>query len=101
MSVLRKRAAGAVLVLGVLLGGLGTAALIHVPAKAEAQADAKASTPGRYQVSAFGYGYGYTGPNSTSSVAKYGAYVVDTQTGEVFVTIESGKPHLVGSVGEK
>lgn len=101
MLALRMRAAGAVLAVGAILGGLGTAALIHGPAKAEAQADAKAGVPGRYQVSSFGYGYGYTGPTSTNSQSKWGAYVVDTQTGELYLIFDNAKPHLIGRVGEK
>lgn len=101
MKAWNSRAAGAILAAGVVLGGLGMGAWIQGPAKAEAQAEAKASTSGRYQISSFGYGYGYTGTNTTNSQSKYGTYIVDTQTGEVFVIVESGKPHSLGRVGEK
>ena len=101
MELLRRKAAGAILAAGVILGGLGTAALIHGPAKAEAQAEAKHAIPGRYQVSSFAYGYGYTGPGTTNSQSKWGAYLVDTQTGETFLSIEGASLRSIGKTPEK
>ncbi len=103
MAARNKVVAGAVLASGILFGGLGMAALMGGPraAEARAQADAKAAAPGRYQVASFAYGYGYSSPNSTATSSKWGAYVVDTQTGELYLSTEGGKPRPIGRVEEK
>ena len=49
----------------------------------------------RYQVSAFGFP---AGPRGTGE--KHGAYIVDTATGDVFLTTNGNKPVPVGSVAD-
>jgi len=103
MTTSLKTKGGAILLAGLIVGSLAAAALIHGTAFAEvrAQATPQASAPGRYQVSSFAYGYGYAAAGTSGSQSKVGAYVVDTETGDLYLIVEGGKPHLVGRVGEK
>jgi hypothetical protein len=100
---IHRTLAGATLVAGVILGGFATAALVHGAGAAEAlaQAEAKPSAPGRYQISSFYFGYGYSGEGRMVSESKWGAYILDTQTGDLSLSVEGGKPAPVGRVGEK
>jgi hypothetical protein len=107
MMAFWRTKSGAVLLAGLIVGSLATAALIHGPGVGDvhAQAGPQPFTPGRYQVSSFAYGYGYAAyganGNSSGNQSKWGAYVVDTQTGDLYMSIEGGKPHLVGRIGDK
>ncbi|QEL19235.1 hypothetical protein [Limnoglobus roseus] len=77
----------------VLFGGhMGTLAQAQTP-----PAGATAAV-GRYQLSAYGYGMGNGGAGSRTG---YGAYVLDTQTGEVFAVEARGDLTSIGSVGKK
>lgn len=66
-----------------------------------AQAQGPAPEQPRYQISAFGFGYGYAKERgATENKERHGAYVLDTQTGQVWLTVDNlsgfkkiGKPN--------
>jgi hypothetical protein len=60
------------------------------PAPAQPPPVAQPQVVGRFQVSSYGY--------SRSDGATNGAYIVDTQTGEVFQVHGNNPPALIGSV---
>lgn len=64
----------------------------------------KPAAPGRYQISAWSYGYGYGIGTATSSSSKseekHGAYILDTQTGDVWLTQRGANPTHVGTVAK-
>ena len=79
--------------------GSGVAVLLLIASllggifRAPAQAQAPAALPqavGRYQLSSFSYSWG----NGSTC----GAYVLDTQTGEVFQVVGKEPPERIGSV---
>jgi hypothetical protein len=75
------------IVLAILLFGGGS-----VRDRAEAQPAPEARVPqiGRYQISSFSYRW--------SDGSTCGAYILDTQTGEVFQTVGKNAPEPIGSV---
>lgn len=87
------KARSVALVAAGVAAGLLAFALSGGPAVQAQQAAAGAN--GRYQISAYGYGLGTGGAGSKSEA---GAYILDTQTGEVFVVVGNNAPRSVGSV---
>ena len=87
---------------GVAAGAAGTLLLTGGGgSRADAQPPAAAAKPaeaGRYQVSAWGTSQFV--PGSPVQVV-HGAYIVDSQTGDVYSTTNAEKPKRVGSVGGK
>jgi hypothetical protein len=89
---------------GAVAGVAGTLLMTGHPAppvQAQPPAAAQPAKPadgGRYQISA--WGVGQMTPAGKMQVAN-GAYIIDTQTGEVFSVANEGKPKPVGSVAEK
>ncbi len=76
--------------------GVLAAVLFGGHAGTPVQAQPAASTAAsRYQISA--YGLSSSGAESRSV---RGAYILDTQTGEVFEVVASGAPTLIGSVAK-
>jgi hypothetical protein len=63
---------------------------------AAAQQAAKANPP-RFQVSSFAYP-GYVFPNSSEVKGGYGAYFVDTQTGDIWAVFGDAKPRRLGKL---
>jgi hypothetical protein len=86
---------------GVIAGGLASV-VFSTPASKLVQAQTAASAApgavGRYQLSAYGYGLG---DGSTGSLSEHGAYILDIQTGEVFVVRHHDAPKSLGSVGKR
>jgi hypothetical protein len=103
MKQLRRSLAGVVLVAGGMIGGGASSVLLRGTGMSDAQAqvEPKMSAPGRYQVSSFSFGYGYSGDGRTNDQMKWGAYVLDTQTGDLYLAMDRAKPSLIGRVGEK
>ena len=71
---------------------LRVAVMLAVAAPARAEPAPKATEVGRYQISA----YGFSTPGGTG----WGAYIIDTATGEVFHVVNQNKPELLGSVAK-
>ena len=85
--------------LGIVIGVLGTLLLSgHSGTPVQAQPAAKPAEVGRYQISA--WGTGQMSPAGKLSVAN-GAYIIDTQTGEVFSVANEGKPKSIGVIEKK
>ena len=76
-----------VLLAALLLGGS-----FRQPAQAQPAAPAPPPAVGRYQISSFGYRW--------SDGATCGAYILDTQTGEVFQVVGKNPPEPIGSVAK-
>ena len=77
--------AGVTLLLGTfLLGGL-----FAQPTPPQSPAAVQSYAVGRYQISSFAYGG-----------SACGAYVLDTQTGEVFQVVGKNEPEVIGSVAK-
>jgi hypothetical protein len=74
---------------GLLLVALLLGGVFRTPANAQAPA-ALPQAVGRYQLSSFSYAWG----NGTTC----GAYILDTQTGDVFQVVGKEAPELIGSV---
>src|SRR5437762_9502793 len=70
-----------------LLGGL-----CRQPTQAQPPAAVQPPAVGRYQISSFGY--------QRSDGSTLGAYILDTQTGEVFQVVGKNSPELIGSVAK-
>jgi hypothetical protein len=88
----------ALLVVGLSLCGLGVTlmgGLGNNPSQGQ-QPVAPAAT-GRYQISAYSYGFGGVGAGLHT---QHGAYIVDTQTGDVFLAVDGRAPQYVGSVAK-
>jgi hypothetical protein len=64
------------------------------PSTANAQPPGPPAVAGRYQISAFGFGYGRT---TGGAYSERGAYIVDTQTGDVLVVNGDSAPVPIGS----
>ncbi|WP_088255579.1 hypothetical protein [Fimbriiglobus ruber] len=62
-----------------------------------AQPAAKPPEAARYQISSWGYSSSLGG----GALSERGAYIVDTQTGEVFAIVGDQKPRSIGKVGAK
>lgn len=77
-----------VFVTGVVVGGL-VSTFRGLESPAIAQQPPKAE-PGRYMISSWGYGM--------HQGSGHGAYVLDTQTGEVFIVYATEEPRSVGMV---
>ncbi len=83
--------------------GCGLASLVIVApsfetAHAQTNDLSMSGSVGRYQISAYGYGLGDGSPGSLS---EHGAYILDTQTGDIFVIRHHGGPKFLGSVGKE
>lgn len=85
---------------GFLAGLLASLSWTHSAApQAAAQAPAAKAEAARYQITSWAYpgvarqGGGFENP-------KYGAYIVDTLTGEVWVVREDNAPRSLGKVGK-
>jgi hypothetical protein len=50
----------------------------------------------RYQVSAWAFPASPNGPRGEPVAASYGAYILDTQSGKVWLVKEAGKPQEIG-----
>jgi hypothetical protein len=68
------------------------------PSTAVIPPSAKAMGPGRYVVSSSGAGQ--MAPNGKMDFV-CSAYIVDSQTGEVFFVVKDEEPRLIGSVAKK
>ena|ERR1700722_11843503 len=79
-------------------GGLLPPVQAQKPGPTTIQGAAKPKEAGRYQISAWSVG-GLTPPGKLQ--VSHGAYVIDSQTGEVFSVNTIEKPKSVGSVVEK
>jgi hypothetical protein len=75
-------------VAGLVCGVVGLMVGALVPAE-RAGAQAPAAGAARFQVSAWGAGNGI-----------HGAYIIDQQSGEVYLSSQGNKPLLVGKVGK-
>src|SRR4051794_36514144 len=53
----------------------------------------------RYQMSAWAFPAGSLGANLGGSAASYGAYILDTQSGKVWLVKEGSKPQELGEPG--
>jgi hypothetical protein len=86
------RAKWVVFVAGVVVGAvLAVVGVDRLPRADAQQPAAKPADAGRYQVSAYG----------TGTANLYGAYVVDTATGEVFHCRETNAPKPLGKAEKK
>jgi hypothetical protein len=61
-------------------------------------ASAKPAEVGRYQISSWALGYGHS---KALGESQRGAYVLDTQTGEVYLVEGDKKPVAIGKAGGK
>ncbi len=93
--------AGVVVGVGATLlftGGWGQPVQAQKPGPTTIQGAAKPKEAGRYQISAWSVG----APDPTGKMrVSHGAYIIDSQSGEVFTTTNEGKPKSIGSVAEK
>lgn len=94
---MRKHRSAALVCGGAATGVLGAVLFGSSPEQPAWAQPAPAGSIGRYQISTYGYDLGTGG---SGSQAERGAYILDTQTGEVFVIVNTNAPRIVGSVSQ-
>ena len=81
---------------GLMAGALITAAISGGPgvprAMAQEQPTPRPAAWGRYQVSAWAYA------GSSGIAPKHGAYLLDTQSGQLWLTVDGGEAQKIGKV---
>jgi len=90
MMEMRRRLCVAGALMAVLLAAVWLDGSFRQPAQAQPAPVAQPAAVGRYQISSYGY--------SRSDGATNGAYIIDTQTGEVFQVHGNNPPTSLGSV---
>jgi hypothetical protein len=99
MFQLSRMSAIAIFCSGLILGGAlivflgGTSDRSTAPAANAA--DPKGADTARFQVSACAFG-GYSSPNGTEHEPGFGAYIIDTQNGDIWFVSKDAKPKRFG-----
>ncbi len=78
-----------------LIAICGLAAILWLITEASSPAQAPGQPKSMFQISAFGYPSSSENPDSM-----YGAYIVDTESGKVWICLKNHEPRLVGSIQE-
>lgn len=88
---------------GGLVGAVVVAIVLSTSATPQAVAQPPKAGESHYQISSWAYPAAYEGGmrNGRSTVGSHGAYIVNTQSGEIYVVTEEGKPSPLGKVGGK
>lgn len=80
---------------GLIVGVVAVIGLTSAGHRAEAQVDLRAH---RYQISSWSHPAGSLGVNSGGNSAEYGAYILDENTGKVWIVNGIQKPKSLGTV---
>ena len=75
----------------IAIGGL--AAILWLAVEASSPAQAPPQERSAFQISAFGYPSSAVNPETM-----YGAYIIDSESGKVWICLKNHEPRLVGSI---